>query len=98
MRASTRPPFSRSLSSWNSRASQVCVDWFCGILEVFVYAQCVVLCVGVDSDGVSTNLNISGSHDSCVLDCPTTDDGCVQATCCQNNNKVCLTPLAVCEV
>lgn len=41
------------------------------------------------SDGVSTNLNISGSHDSCALDCPTTDEGCVQATCCQNNNKVC---------
>lgn len=38
------------------------------------------------SDGASS-LNISGSQDCCALDCPTTDEGCVKATCCQNNNK-----------
>lgn len=30
----------------------------------------------------------SGSQDGCALDCPITDQGCVQATCCQTNNKV----------
>lgn len=39
------------------------------------------------SDGISS-LNASGSQDCCALDCPTTDEGCVKATCCQNNNKV----------
>uniref|UniRef100_A0A1A9X0I4 Cation efflux protein cytoplasmic domain-containing protein n=1 Tax=Glossina brevipalpis TaxID=37001 RepID=A0A1A9X0I4_9MUSC len=39
------------------------------------------------SDGTSS-LNMSGS-DCCALDCPpTTDNGCVKATCCQNNNKL----------
>lgn len=38
-------------------------------------------------DGISTTLNISGSQD-CALDCPTTDEGCIKSTCCQNNNKV----------
>lgn len=38
------------------------------------------------SDGISS-LNASGSQDCCALDCPTTDEGCVKATCCQNNNK-----------
>lgn len=40
------------------------------------------------SDGISSDLNGSGSQDCCALDCPTTDEGCVRATCCQNNNKV----------
>lgn len=39
-------------------------------------------------DGVSTNLNVSGSQDCCALDCPTTEEGCIKATCCQNTNKV----------
>ncbi|XP_055690711.1 proton-coupled zinc antiporter SLC30A1 [Lutzomyia longipalpis] len=39
------------------------------------------------SDGISSDLNGSGSQDCCALDCPTTDEGCVRATCCQNNNK-----------
>ncbi|KAL7732299.1 hypothetical protein ACLKA6_018525 [Drosophila palustris] len=38
------------------------------------------------SDGTSS-INMSGS-DCCALDCPTTDEGCVKATCCQNNNKL----------
>ncbi|XP_055846107.1 uncharacterized protein LOC129912041 isoform X2 [Episyrphus balteatus] len=38
------------------------------------------------SDGTSS-LNMSGS-DCCALDCPTTEEGCVKATCCQTNNKV----------
>ncbi|XP_061391042.1 proton-coupled zinc antiporter SLC30A1 [Musca vetustissima] len=39
------------------------------------------------SDGTSS-LNMSGS-DCCALDCPpSTDNGCVKATCCQNNNKL----------
>ncbi|TMW52832.1 hypothetical protein DOY81_002099 [Sarcophaga bullata] len=39
------------------------------------------------SDGTSS-LNMSGS-DCCALDCPpSTDNGCIKATCCQNNNKV----------
>jgi len=38
------------------------------------------------SDGTSS-INISGS-DCCALDCPTTEEGCVKATCCQNNNKL----------
>lgn len=54
----------------------------------FIYQYIVVYRL----DGVSTNLNISGSHDSCALDCPTTDEGCVQATCCQNTNKVSFSP------
>lgn len=40
------------------------------------------------SDGTSS-LNMSSS-DCCALDCPTTDNGCVKATCCQNNNKLVL--------
>lgn len=40
------------------------------------------------SDGVTTSLNVSGSQDGCALDCPTSDEGCIRATCCQNNNKV----------
>lgn len=39
-------------------------------------------------DGISTCLNVNGSQDGCALDCPTTDEGCVKATCCQTNNKV----------
>ena len=39
------------------------------------------------SAGVSS-LNISGSQDCCALDCPTTEEGCIKATCCQTNNKV----------
>lgn len=27
-------------------------------------------------------------QDACALDCPITDQGCAQATCCQTNNKV----------
>lgn len=38
------------------------------------------------SDGTSS-INMSGS-DCCALDCPTTEEGCVKATCCQNNNKL----------
>lgn len=38
------------------------------------------------SDG-TPSLNISGSQDCCALDCPTTEEGCVKATCCQTNNK-----------
>lgn len=38
------------------------------------------------SDGTSS-LNMSGS-DCCALDCPTTEEGCAKATCCQNNNKI----------
>ncbi|XP_017484705.1 PREDICTED: zinc transporter 1 isoform X1 [Rhagoletis zephyria] len=37
------------------------------------------------SDGTSS-LNMSGSD--CALDCPSTAEGCVKATCCQNNNKL----------
>lgn len=39
------------------------------------------------SEGASS-LNISGSQDGCALDCPTTEEGCINATCCQTNNKV----------
>ncbi|CRK99436.1 CLUMA_CG012659, isoform A [Clunio marinus] len=40
------------------------------------------------SDGISTNLNINGKEEGCVLDCPNIDENCVKATCCQNvNNK-----------
>lgn len=39
------------------------------------------------TDGVA-NINSNGSQDCCALDCPTSDEGCVRATCCQNNNKV----------
>ncbi|ALC44924.1 ZnT63C [Drosophila busckii] len=40
------------------------------------------------SDGTSS-INMSGS-DCCALDCPPTEEGegCVKATCCQNNNKL----------
>ncbi|XP_055322656.1 uncharacterized protein LOC129578328 [Sitodiplosis mosellana] len=38
-------------------------------------------------DGITTALNVNGSQDGCALDCPTTDEGCVKATCCQTNNK-----------
>lgn len=38
------------------------------------------------SDGTSS-MNMSGS-DCCALDCPTTEEGCAKATCCQTNNKV----------
>lgn len=48
------------------------------------------------SDGIprmKTNENGS-QEESCALDCPTSDEGnqnnCARATCCQNNNKVCL--------
>lgn len=37
------------------------------------------------SDGTSS-LNMSGSD--CALDCPSTAEGCVKATCCQNNSKL----------
>lgn len=41
------------------------------------------------SDGISTNLNISGKEEGCALDCPNINEDCVKATCCQNiNNKV----------
>lgn len=41
------------------------------------------------SDGISTNLNISGNEEGCALDCPNINENCVKATCCQNiNNKV----------
>lgn len=41
------------------------------------------------SDGTNGRVvNGSGSQDGCALDCPITDQGCVQATCCQTNNKV----------
>uniref|UniRef100_A0A1B0GP06 Cation efflux protein cytoplasmic domain-containing protein n=1 Tax=Phlebotomus papatasi TaxID=29031 RepID=A0A1B0GP06_PHLPP len=30
------------------------------------------------SDGISSDLNGSGSQDCCALDCPTTDEGCTQ--------------------
>ncbi|XP_046807515.1 zinc transporter 1 isoform X1 [Lucilia cuprina] len=40
----------------------------------------------IESEGTSS-LNMSSS-DCCALDCPpSTDNGCVKATCCQNNNK-----------
>lgn len=39
-------------------------------------------------DGISTCLNVNGSQDGCAFDCPTTEEGCVKATCCQTNNKV----------
>lgn len=41
------------------------------------------------SDGNnSTSLNVSGT-DGCEINCPTTENAsCVNATCCQNNNKV----------
>lgn len=39
-------------------------------------------------DGITTTLNVNGSQDGCALDCPTTEEGCVKATCCQTNNKV----------
>lgn len=39
-------------------------------------------------DGIATCLNVDGSQDGCALDCPTTEEGCVKATCCQTNNKV----------
>lgn len=39
-------------------------------------------------DGISTCLNVNGSQDGCALDCPTTEEGCIKATCCQTNNKV----------
>lgn len=32
--------------------------------------------------------NGAAIQDACALDCPITDEGCVQATCCQTNNKV----------
>lgn len=35
-------------------------------------------------------MNVNGSQDGCALDCPTTEEGCVKATCCQTNNKVSL--------
>lgn len=42
------------------------------------------------SDGISRiKSNEKGSQEeSCALDCPTSDEGCIKATCCQNNNKV----------
>lgn len=39
-------------------------------------------------DGKSMYVNVNGSQDGCALDCPTTEEGCVKATCCQTNNKV----------
>lgn len=44
------------------------------------------LCFSID--GITTSMNVNGSQDGCALDCPTTDEGCVKATCCQTNNKV----------
>lgn len=46
-------------------------------------------------DGISTCLNVNGSQDGCALDCPTTEEGCVKATCCQTNNKVISTQISV---
>lgn len=40
------------------------------------------------ADGLSNSLNANGSQDGCALDCPTTEEGCIKATCCQTNNKV----------
>jgi len=42
----------------------------------------------INTDGIIKNVNVSNSQDCCALDCPTTDEGCTRATCCQNNNKV----------
>lgn len=42
------------------------------------------------SDGISRmkNNEKGSQEESCALDCPTSDEGCIRATCCQNNNKV----------
>lgn len=37
------------------------------------------------TDGISNSLNGSNPQDCCALDCPITEEGCVKATCCQNN-------------
>lgn len=34
------------------------------------------------------NINGGSSQDCCALDCPTTEQGCIKQTCCQNSNKV----------
>ncbi|KAG4073436.1 hypothetical protein HA402_000660 [Bradysia odoriphaga] len=39
------------------------------------------------TDGMMNNLNGGSSQDCCALDCPTTEQGCIKQTCCQNSNK-----------
>lgn len=48
------------------------------------------LLFSLHKDGISTSLNVNGSQDGCALDCPTSEEGCVKATCCQTTNKVCI--------
>lgn len=46
------------------------------------------VCVSAPTNGRLSNG--AAIQDACALDCPITDQGCVQATCCQTNNKVTL--------
>jgi hypothetical protein len=43
--------------------------------------------VPTDYEGIVMH-QLNGTQESCALDCPTTNEGCIKATCCQNNNKV----------
>lgn len=44
------------------------------------------LCSSLAANGRLSNG--AAIQDACALDCPITDQGCAQATCCQTNNKV----------
>lgn len=49
------------------------------------------------ADGIINNINGGSSQDCCALDCPTTEQGCIKQTCCQNSNKVSFSILQLCQ-
>ena len=83
MKAFIRPPFNQNSLSWKDFIN--CLVSWPGLLSTMQHFWPATFS---STDGISTSLNASGSQDCCALDCPTTDEGCIKATCCQNNNKV----------
>lgn len=91
--STTIQPEFLEIEALHSASGRLCQAIFacysCSDIEIIAIVFRLVCVEFNQPDGISTRLTVNGSPDGCALDCPTTEESCVQATCCQTNNKVC---------